>query len=237
MASSRGPAACGAACAWMLAVVVTLWPALAGAQEPPSPPPARLPRGAVVVAASDAPIDATWSLALSVYRIASLRPRGLDDATARVLAGEAPGKQTSARHRELATLRASLKPGTVVTRRLLGVIASEVGVSGVVLVHGDGRQPRARLYLVKRRGFHDAVLSPHPDQSGPPSWDRAVSWLASLTRRPPRPTRETNDGSVLSSPWFWGALVAAAGVVAIGFASSRDDEPATIHLRGEVSRP
>src|SRR5436190_13147696 len=64
-------------------------------------------RGAVVVSIGDDAAPAARPLALEVYRDASLRP-SVDDATARVLAGEPPPEAAAPRLKDLAALRGSL---------------------------------------------------------------------------------------------------------------------------------
>lgn len=227
----------------VLVLIVTATAAPAPAVEPqarhvsPAPPPPRLPRGAVVVAAQDASVDDTWRLALLLYRDPALRPRGMDDAIARALAGERPGPNAGPRAHELFALRASLQPKGVTTRRLLASVASELGVSGVVLVfNNEAGQTRARLFVAKRGGFDDTILWREPDDAGRPRWASSVAWLSSLTGVRRKQTASGSSGaSVFASPWFWGALTAVAGVVIVGYAASRDDEPETIHLQGRVS--
>jgi hypothetical protein len=82
-------------------------PAQAPATVAPSPPPAAQPHGAVVVAASEGAGPAARALAFDLYRDADLRP-SIDDATARVLAGDAPADDAPARLKELAELRLSI---------------------------------------------------------------------------------------------------------------------------------
>lgn len=203
-------------------------------ESSPAPPPVRLQRGVVVVAAKHAPLDETWNLALETYRDPALRPRGMNDGTARALAGEAPPPRAAARIHELFVLRDSLHPDGASTRRLLTSIARELGVSGVVLVHQTkAGQPRARLFVVTRGDFTDNVLWPQPDTTGRPSWASSVAWLSSLTTV--SKDKKDDGGSVFASAWFWGAVTAAAGIVIVGYVASRDEEPSTIHLQGRVN--
>ncbi|HEY2366166.1 MAG TPA: hypothetical protein VGH87_07270, partial [Polyangiaceae bacterium] len=62
------------------------------------------PRGLVVIA-TDGATDAAWPLARAVYGDEMLRPRDVDDAKARVLAGETGSADLA----ELAELRAGVK--------------------------------------------------------------------------------------------------------------------------------
>ena len=80
--------------------------ALAGPAPPASAPQAQ-PHGAVVVATADGTGSAARALAFDVYRDADLRP-SIDDATARVLAGDAPAEGAPARLKEIAELRGSI---------------------------------------------------------------------------------------------------------------------------------
>ena len=72
-----------------------------------SPPPAPAGHGALVVAISDEASGAAHALALDVYRDADLRP-SIDDATARVLAGEAPAADAAQKLKDVADVRATL---------------------------------------------------------------------------------------------------------------------------------
>src|SRR5512132_1888656 len=93
------------------AVVAPPAPVVAPAPAAPAPPaPARAAaRGAVVVAVSDDAGPAARALAHEVYREPALRP-GIDEATARVLTGDAAPAEPqaaapSARLAEIAALR------------------------------------------------------------------------------------------------------------------------------------
>lgn len=220
----------------MAAVAIPPSTALADPPHPPAretPAPIYLKQGVVVVASKDASVDDTWQLASAVYRIPLLRPRRIDEPIVRALAGEPPPRTASARVHDLFELRATLAPDGGSTRRLLGSIAGELAVSGVVLTYREAGAARARLFVADRATFDTHVLWPRPGTGGATSWDASVRWLSSLATSPAK--RESERTSVFASPWFWGALVAGAGVVIIGYAATRDDEPEPIHLQGRVS--
>src|ERR1019366_3707635 len=82
--------------------------ATASAETAPLPPlpapataPAPAPNGLAVVAMAGA-ADAAWPLAREIYATPSLRPYGVDEAHARVLAGEPPIATASPEVRDLA---------------------------------------------------------------------------------------------------------------------------------------
>ena len=227
---------------WVVAIglLASLHPVCAYA-EPPRAAPAQAPAGPVdlkdgiaVIAAAKAPIGEAWSLATSVYSDPKLRPSRLDDATARVLAGEPVPKRASAKLRELAELRSEIRPEGTATKRLLSSLASELQVSGLLVVYQVGpAQPRARLFVAARGDFAEPVLWPQPEPNGKRSWRVAQQWLRAQSSRGRQPS--SSGSSVVASPWFWGALVAAAGAAVIGYSVTRDDDSNSIHLQGRVS--
>jgi hypothetical protein len=197
-----------------------------------------LHRGVAVVAVGTQSLDATWSLANRVYSDPLLRPARLDDATARVLAGESPAPGSSARVKDLAAARFALRMDDPVAARLLASMASDLEGASLLLVYlAAPSTPRARLYAPASRSFEATNLWQQPDAQGTPSWDACVRWLhahalASSTPAPiPTPT---TPSSVLKSGWFWGALGAAAGATVLALTIQRDDSPGAIHLQGKV---
>ena len=98
----------------------------------------------IVVAIGDAG-PAARALAMEVYRDGELRPP-IDEATARVLAGDAPVEAAAARLKEIAELRASVAraPEDLVRRRLLASIGTDLGAAMVVTVTIDAGRPVAR---------------------------------------------------------------------------------------------
>jgi hypothetical protein len=93
-------------------------------------------QGVAVVAVSDAggtPRDEAFALARAVYA-STMRPRGVDEVRARVLAGDPPPTGASAGMRDLAELRASLKGTDAASRRLLSSIGHDVNAKALLVV-------------------------------------------------------------------------------------------------------
>jgi hypothetical protein len=191
---------------------------------PPAPlaaPPATQAWGGVAVIAVDGSIDAAWSLARALYADAALRPPRLDDATARVLAGEPAAEGAPLRLRDLAALRAAIHGDDAPSRRLLLSLRQELGVSLILLVDQTASGPRARLFA--GAGFdEDLLVDEAPPR--PTSWSRATMRVKARAPAPP-PVREAPAGprgsTILSSGWFWGALGLAAAAGLTVFALSR----------------
>lgn len=110
-------------------------PSLPPAAAEPAKKPA--PQGVAVLASGGAREEA-FVLARAVYR-SSLRPRGLDELRARVLAGDPAPAAASKDVKELAELRASIGGEDVAGRKLLSSIAQQLGVQGLLVVSRVGR--------------------------------------------------------------------------------------------------
>src|SRR5262245_61111037 len=84
------------------------------------------PHGAIVVALGDDTKSAAEPLARVLYRDPALRP-GIDDATARVLAGEEPDANAPAALRELASVRRSIAASETdpTARRVLASLGAD----------------------------------------------------------------------------------------------------------------
>ncbi|HSQ68371.1 MAG TPA: hypothetical protein VLM85_34415 [Polyangiaceae bacterium] len=229
------------------------WPALVRAEGPPpstsapsaSTAPATSPEGIAVVATSGMS-DATWPLAQKVYANPSLRPAHIDDARARVLAGEsAPSPELS----ELIELRDGVKGDDAASRQVLGAIAEKLSVRALVVVFsgGDGQPPVARVFHADNRAFDAARYS--PDAKG--GWDGTLELLGQQLGMPPAatapakaapavtaatpksgaPAAGSDSKSFWQSPWFWVAIGAAAligGGVLVATSVQTTD---TIHLQ------
>jgi hypothetical protein len=87
----------------------------------------------VAVVGSGSVRDEAFALARSVYA-SSLRPRGLDELRARILAGDPAPPSATKDVRELAELRAAVNGDDAASRRLLGSIAQQLGVEALLLV-------------------------------------------------------------------------------------------------------
>ena len=172
------------------------------------------PKGVVVVA-TDGATDAAWPLARAVYADEILRPRDIDDAKARVLAGEAGGAQLS----ELAELRAGVKGDDAASRQVLAALADKLRVIAVIVVSA-GDPPSARLYDAETKAFDAARYAPEKGE-----WTGAVKslerWylpspppLGTAVPKEPEPAKpqdkpKEKSKSFYESPWFWAAIGAA----------------------------
>jgi hypothetical protein len=235
----------------LVLVALCLPRAAAAAEAPPIHP-----RGVAVVAYPGA-TDAAWALARAVYARSSLLPEHLDEATARVLCGEAPPAPLA----DLAETVAGLRGEDAASRILLGNLAHRLALRAVVTVRVEGGHPLARVYLPDSSTFDAATYA--PDDAPPSGWSGAVSSLErtyatapemharvggaegpvvapDLATHPVRPgagAREQPGETAppfYKSPWFWGAVGAA--VLAGGglYFATRDSGPSTIHLQLQV---
>ncbi len=135
-------------------------------------------RGLVVLGLATA-VDIAWPLARALYSDASLRPRALDEAHARVLVGEPAGDASTAELRDLADLRAGIHGDDGASRRLLESIALSMHVKGIVVVEAGATanaRPTARVFVTASRAY-DAVRY-DPDPSPTVTWGSAapISW-------------------------------------------------------------
>ncbi|MGZ6084325.1 MAG: hypothetical protein ACXWUE_12710 [Polyangiales bacterium] len=184
-------------------------------------------KGIAVVGIGESPSDAAWPVALAIYGDAALRPK-LSDAAARALAGETdPNAPADAK--ELAALRAQVKGDDPASRVLLAEIARRASVRAVVLVFPapDADAIEVRVY----DAADDAVSSTrHRREKG--SWSPLATVLSAKyaakpvlpATSPPAPKKEEpKGGTFLSSPWFWGALGAAAAAGVAAYLITRDN--------------
>jgi hypothetical protein len=187
--------------------------AQASEQAAPAPTPAQQPQpargGAIVVAVAEGAAPAARALAFDVYRDPELRP-AIDDATARVLAGEALPEGAPARLKEIAELRASIAhasssvppaspapPTTpaptsdLVTRRLVASLGTELGATLVVAVGMDGTRPVARVMRAATAAYERVELGPTVEigESGARTyrWPGATATLRGFLPPPPPP--------------------------------------------------
>jgi hypothetical protein len=165
-----------------------------------------------VVVATDGATDAAWPLAGAIYSSELLKPKGIDDARARVLAGE-PAPDDAAMC-ELAELRAGVKGDDAASRQVLSALADKLQVSGVVVVL-SGDPPVARLFDATTKAFEAARYSPDKGD-----WKPVVRALEQpfLPAAPPLVTRieagspgkpTQKSKAFYESPWFWVAIGAA----------------------------
>jgi hypothetical protein len=205
--------------------------------------------------------DQAFALARAVYA-SPLRPRGVDELRARVLAG-APAPLNATRElRDFAELRAAITGEDAASRQLLETLARRtgveallvVGVSGADAPEADAGAPEAdasaelqavhaRLFLTDTAELDAARYE--PDASG---WRDTVS---SLTRRFPAPAAaaalhpvvaparlvpDKQERSFFRSPWLWGAVGAAVLLGGAFFFASQDTGGDAIHLQLRVPR-
>jgi hypothetical protein len=123
--------------------------------------PAR--RQGLAVLALPGATDAAWPLAKQVYASPALHPSSIDEAHARVLAGEALPDGAAAELRDLAETRAAVKGDDAPSRQLLASIARSLGARGVVVVElaPDG-VASARVFLADTSSFDAARYAPDP---------------------------------------------------------------------------
>jgi hypothetical protein len=209
------------------------------------------PQGLAVVAFPGA-TEAAWPLAQALYAEPSVRPSGIDDASARVLCGEAPPNGSAAALIDLAAAVAALHGEDAPSRILLADIARRAAVRALVTVRVADGHPLARVFLVETGSFDAATFA--PDDAPPRAWSAAVkSIVRSFAAQPPEPstpsfrpapalaTHETprstpapSSRPFYESGWFWGALGAAVIVGGGVFLATRDTSPSTIHLELQV---
>jgi len=225
--------------------------------------PAAAAHGAIVVALSDDAAPASRSLAREIYRDPALRP-SIDDATARVLAGEPPGEgPNKAKLTEMAEIRTSVSHTRTdaASRRLLASLGAETGVELVVTVMMmEGDRPVAQVLRVKSASFErvelGATIETAADGARSFQWPGAATTLKGMIAPPPSITaakspalaprtspppppgqKDTKESTPFwKSPWFWGPLgvVAAAGIT-VFVLSKTTSSPGKVHVDGRVT--
>ena len=128
--------------------------------------------------------DNAFVLARAVYA-SRLRPASVDEAHARVLAGEAPAENAPSDLRDLAALREAISGDDAPSRRLLASIAQQLGVSALLVVTSEQNVSKqnvivARLFLADDGEFDAARYEPDPASTGPRAWQKVIF---SLERR------------------------------------------------------
>ena len=249
----------GRACALVTAAVfsASLWPSLAMADAPPAASataaPSSVDQGVAVLAQGDI-AEIAWPLAQSVYGSAKLRPSALDEAHARVLAGDKPAPDAKPDVVELAELRAGVHGDDAASRELLSTIGQRAHVHALLVVEAKDSAASARLFDVSSKSFDAARYAPEAGDAGD-RWETTVRSLERLFAPPaPVPTvvaapkaataaapkvagKDTPSSKMFyESGWFWGSLGGAA-LIGLGiFLATRDYSGDTIHLRMEVPR-
>jgi hypothetical protein len=217
----------------LAAVAVLVTTRLAHADEPEH-------RGFAVVAV-DGATDVAWPLAQGVYRSAVLRPVGIDDARARVLAGEAAPPLAPPELTELAELRGGVKGDDAASREVLAALAQKLGVRAIIVVFAkrDTESANARVYDVSVRAFDAARYV--PDASETVVWDGAIRSIErpylpqkplGVVERVPTPKHKTAESKAFyESPWFWVAVGTAALVAGGVLIATNIQTSDTIHLQ------
>jgi hypothetical protein len=223
--------------------------------EAQAPAPAPQAHGVIVVATGEGVGPAARALATETYRDPVLRP-AIDEATARVLAGDPPGEGATPRIKEIAELRAAIAHAgsELIARRLLASLGSELGSPLVVTVTLDAGRPVARALrsagAVVERVELGATVETAPDGSKTFRWPGAASTLRGLlgvpdatAAEPLRPLAPKAPAAPVvpeqrpfwKSPWFWGTagVVAAAGITVLVL-SKTTGGPSDVHLTGKV---
>jgi len=204
----------------------------------------------IAVLAADGATDAAWPLARAVYASELLRPEGIDDEHARVLAGEKRETQQPSIV-ELQELRAGVKGDDAASRQVLGALADKLGVASILVVFAPpNEKPTAQLFDAKSRTFDAARYS--PDANG--AWDGTIRSLerpllpapviaaqssasasSAASTAPVAPGKqephESKSKPFYQSPWFWvaiGTAVLVGGGILIGTQVQTGD---TIHLQ------
>jgi len=212
-----------------------------------------------VIAISDDAIPAARALARDLYSNEALRPR-IDDATARVLVGEASLATGTPKLTEIAEVRkaAQASNNDAVTRRLFASLGADLGALLVIpVVIRDGK-PTARVLSVVKAAYEpvelSATIEAQPDGTSRVKWAGIAPILAAFVPKPPAPTttpsadatdapkgplapkKEEPSRSFWTSPWTWAGIgvVVTAGVVVFAVSQSQGDA-AGLRLQGRVS--
>jgi hypothetical protein len=192
--------------------------------------------------AVDGATDAAWPLAQRVYQSAVLRPAGIDDARARVLAGEPPPALSPVEITELSELRRGVKGDDAASREVLAALVEKLDVHAIIVVSVAEHQTSARVYDSDLRAFDAARYL--PDAPRFDTWHDAIRALERPYLRQPtslvapevdRPKARRESRPFYDSPWFWVAVGAAAvlvggGVILATTLQTND----TIHLTAQL---
>lgn len=221
--------------------------------------------GLAVVAEGDTASVAA-SLARGVYADPGLLPPTLDEGRARALAGGSVGPDSPRELQDLAATRAALHGDDAPSRNMLASITASLHLKGVVVVQASpGDKPTARVFVASSGVFDAVVYEPDPaapvtwgSSVASWTWSGAVSALhrgfadatasgpvvapapiAALAPTPGAVASETTTGGskpFYASPWFWGAIGAAAFAGAAFFFATRDSSDPNIQLQVQVPR-
>lgn len=176
--------------------------------------------------------------------------------------GSAGSAGSTDRATEIAQVRKAAAEATTesAARRLLASLGADTGAALVVVVRLEGSRPSARIIHVATASYAPVELGATLNQAEPSakqiSWPGATETLRSLLPPPPKtpvrgvslvvsrpasappPQPDKGGGTTFwRSPWFWGALGAAAAIGGAAFAISRatEDSGSTLHVVGRVA--
>jgi len=211
--------------------------------------------GAIVVALGEGAGPAAKPLAREIYRDEALRA-SIDDATARVLAGDPPAEGAPQSLKDLAQVRASIpaSPEDAAGRRLLASLGEEQRAEIVVAVSVAGDRTIARVLRVGSAKYEPLELGPTIErtESGEAkfSWPGAQVTLHKLvvkdapgpiapvkTAAPPVATPKEEKRAWYKSPWFWGPVgaVVAVGAAVLIASKATEDDHSMVRLTGQVA--
>jgi hypothetical protein len=195
--------------------------------------------------------DVAWPLAQTTYGKASLRPKYLTEAQARVLVGEAPPADATVELKDLAQLRTAVRGDDTVSREILGNVGRRVHTKSILVVTPhDGAAPQVRLFDVTKKTFDPARWQPEPKEGGGWAWDatlgsveRALGPVAAPPVVKPKvvvasvaaaPVAKDKSKSFYESPWFWVALGGAALLGGAVILATHDWSGDMVHMRMQV---
>ncbi len=213
-------------------------------------------RGAIVIALGANATPATKALAREVYRDERLQPN-VDEATARILAGEPVAADAAPALQSLARIRESLPVGPDdLGAKLITAIGQERHADIVVAVSMTGDRPTARVVRVTSAKYESVIIEGTIERGEGDvvryTWPGATTILHQLFVAAPgaspsgpiaprkidaAPPKPADKGSLwYKSPWFWGplgAVVATGAAILIASQVTKDDVD-TVRLRGRV---
>jgi hypothetical protein len=222
-------------------------------------------RGLAVLAEGDTAAAAS-SLARAVYGDPALIPPGLSEARARAMVGDPVAPDAPRELRDLADTRAAIHGDDAPSRSLLLSLAATLHVKGVLVVEGGtASKPAARVFVAGSASFDPVVYESDPAAVATwGSGATAVTWTGALaalhrgfaeasatspvlipaptaalaTVPDAAPSEKPADGGrpFYTSPWFWGAIGAAAFAGAAFYFATRDSSDPNIQLSVQVPK-
>ena len=216
---------------------------------PPMIVPAKQTQGVAVLGTAGTR-DEAFTLGRAVYA-SKLRPASLDDAHAKILAGDPAKDDATKELKELAELRAGISGEDAASKRLLAGIAKDLSVDAILFLTKDAPKesdagataPVAHLFLTESGEIDAARYLPEPGVEGALAWRATVASLERRFAREAAPALATKptpppveSAPFYKSGWFWGAVGAAALAGGAFYLLSRDTSTDSIHLQMNVPR-